>query len=228
MLFFRLLALLIVSYVVFLVLAHVTQRRPAPAPEEGEGDVEGFTTPLGVAYPDADAPLLAADDAPLRVLKDLHVDRFVTYAHRTLMANADLEDGPVHRRDPDAQESIPAFVRRCVQAAHKDAACVAVAVFAPSETDVRCVCKRRRRPRSHRRRRSGSSDERAPVVVDAHAAWTLRETEPQEAASQGAVESQESLPYASQGGSQSQQYATQETPLSEESGVAFGPVVHTS
>lgn len=181
MLFFRLLALLIVSYVVFLVLAHVTQRRPAPAPEEGEGDVEGFTTPLGVAYPDADAPLLAADDAPLRVLKDLHVDRFVTYAHRTLMANADLEDGPVHRRDPDAQESIPAFVRRCVQAAHKDAACVAVAVFAPSETDVRCVCKRRRRPRSHRRRRSGSSDERAPVVVDAHAAWTLRETEPQEA-----------------------------------------------
>ena len=53
----------------------------------------------------------------------------------------------------------------------------------------------------------------------------------QEAASQGA-ESQESLPYASQGGSQggaqSQQYATQETPLSEESGVAFGPVVHTS
>ena len=51
------------------------------------------------------------------------------------------------------------------------------------------------------------------------------ETEPQEAASQGA-ESQESLPYASQGGSQSQQYATQETPLSEESGVAFGPVVH--
>ena len=55
------------------------------------------------------------------------------------------------------------------------------------------------------------------------------ETEPQEAASQGAVESQESLPYASQGVSQgSQQYATQETPLSEESGVAFGPVVHTS
>ena len=54
------------------------------------------------------------------------------------------------------------------------------------------------------------------------------ETEPQEVASQGA-ESQESLPYASPGGSQgSQQYATQETPLSEESGVAFGPVVHTS
>ena len=173
--FFRLLALLVVSYVVFLVLAHVTQRRPAPASEA----VEGFTTPLGVAYPDADAAIVAADDAPLRVLKDLHVDRFVTYAHRTLMANADLEDGPVHRRAPDAQESIPAFVRRCVQEAHKDAACVAVAVFAPSETDVRCICKRRRHMRGHRRKKGSHGS--ASVVVDAHTAWTLRETEPQEA-----------------------------------------------
>ena len=162
--FFRLLALLIVSYGVFLVLAHVTKRRAVPTPAE----VEGFTTPLGVAYPDADAAIVAADDAPLRVLKDLHVDRFITYVHRTLMTNADLEDGPVHRRDPDARESIPAFVRRCVQTAHKDAACVAVAVFAPSEIDVRCVCKRRRRLRD---RHSGF----APVTP-----WTLHETEPQE------------------------------------------------
>ena len=61
--FFRLLALLVVSYVVFLVLAHITQRRPAPASQA----IEGFTTPLGVAYPDADAAIVAADDAPLRV-----------------------------------------------------------------------------------------------------------------------------------------------------------------
>lgn len=179
--FFKLLALLVVSYVVFLVLAHVTRVRDGG--DSVSGAVEPFTTPLGVAYPDADAAIVAADDAPLRVLKDLHVDRFVTYAHRTLMANADLKDGPVHRREPDAQESIPAFVRRCVEDARTDAACVAVAVYAPSETDVRCVCKRRR-PRDHRRRHrsgSGSRDGSAPVVVDAHTAWTLRETEPQEA-----------------------------------------------
>ena len=64
---------------------------------------------------------------------------------------------------------------------HWDAACVAVAVFAPSETDVRCVCKRRRVRRADRHHRRVHRDNRASVVVDAHTAWTLRETEPQEA-----------------------------------------------
>lgn len=171
--FWKLLALLVVSYIVFLVLAHITTTVPV------NGTVEPFVTPLGVPYPDADADILVSDDSPLRILQDLHVDRFVTYVHRTLMVNAELDDGPVHRYDPHAQESIPAFVRRCVKRAHRDADCVAVAIYAPSETDVRCVYKRHRRRRPETRK-VDSGD--GIVEVDGHSAWTLRETEPQEGA----------------------------------------------
>lgn len=91
------------------------------------------------------------------------VNKFVTYTHQTLLENSTIVNGPIYRRDPNAHESISAFVRRCVNAAQEDFTCVAVAVYAPSDIDIRCVWKKWRHQ---------THDD---VTLDLH------ETEPQEA-----------------------------------------------
>ena len=159
--------LLIVSYVVFLVLAHITQRRPAP-----RRGIRGSRRRSG-CLPGRRRGHCRCRRRPLARAEGLTRGPLRHLPHRTLMANADLEDGPVHRRAPDAKSQYPRSSGGACKG-HKDSACVAVAVFAPSETDVRCVCKRRRHKHGHRRRKGRGG---ASVVVDAHTAWTLRETE---------------------------------------------------
>ena len=111
--FFRILIVLFISYIVFLILAHVTHRQSKTTTTV----IEPFDLP-GINSETKN--ILHAQTSSFDSVKHMTVNQFVTYTHQTLAENSHIINGPIYRRDPNAHESISAFVRRCVRTARRD------------------------------------------------------------------------------------------------------------
>lgn len=172
--FLRVLGLLLLSYGVFLALAHASSTTATTtashSPLETFDDYADNATTTNTTLTTA----ISGATSSFRTVTDLTIDRVTVFPHYTLMTHVDVRDGPTARKRDD--EAVPAFVRRCAREALRDPTCVALVVYA-TDDDVRCVCKRR-----STEARESSSGAVIDAITSARTAWTLRETEPHEGA----------------------------------------------
>ena len=180
--FTKVLVLLIVSYVVFFGMAHLSARKSIMSTSD-KGTIDTFmnhsvqSDTNMVEQEQVMNVIVHANGHASQIVADLTFDGFKTIPNHTFMKVMDIQNHEIFTFDFQGSESITAFVRRCMKAATSEPMCIGFVIYARSTVDIQCIFKHYVPPA-----RNPQLNKNSDLLTKPRMHWALEETQPQQGA----------------------------------------------